>query len=134
MLPLIIGVSVDYGVYMVHRWIGEGKSKLAVKVTVESTGRAVALCALTTMIGFGAVATATWRGLAGRSTCLAQKLGDGETCSEQALDAGAKSALLLPAGFRVLLGALEQIGRDLHPVSRGSRFLRRVPKNRGSLP
>src|SRR4030042_1868961 len=75
MLPLIIGVGIDYGVYVVHRWIGEGKSKLAVKVTVESTGRAVALCALTTMIGFGAVATATWRGPAGMGRTMTMGIG-----------------------------------------------------------
>ena len=75
MLPLIIGVGIDYGVYVVHRWIGEGKSKPAVKVTVESTGRAVALCALTTMIGFGAVATATWRGLAGMGRTMTMGIG-----------------------------------------------------------
>jgi len=44
-------------------------------VTVESTGRAVALCALTTMIGFGAVATATWRGLAGMGRTMTMGIG-----------------------------------------------------------
>jgi uncharacterized protein len=63
MLPLLIGVGVDYGVYVVHRWIDEGKGLNSIRPTVESTGRAVTLAALTTMIGFAAVILCKWRGL-----------------------------------------------------------------------
>ncbi|MFO8057542.1 MAG: MMPL family transporter, partial [bacterium] len=63
MLPLIIGIGVDYGVYMVHRWIGEGKGEKSIKPVVESTGRAVTLSAFTTMIGFASIIPAQWRGL-----------------------------------------------------------------------
>ncbi|HUT53961.1 MAG TPA: MMPL family transporter [bacterium] len=63
MLPLVIGIGVDYGVYMVHRWIGEGKGLKSIRPAVESTGRAVSLAALTTMIGFASIILAQWRGL-----------------------------------------------------------------------
>jgi len=63
MLPLIIGISIDYGVYVVHRWIGEGKGIDSIPKVVESTGRAVSLSALTTMIGFAAIIPARWQGL-----------------------------------------------------------------------
>ena len=49
---------------MVHRYLGEGKGLKSIQPVVESTGRAVTLAALTTMIGFGAVMLANWRGLA----------------------------------------------------------------------
>jgi len=64
MLPLLIGVGVDYGVYMVHRWIYEGKGINSIRPAVESTGRAVSLAALTTMIGFASIILCRWRGLA----------------------------------------------------------------------
>jgi uncharacterized protein len=63
MLPLIIGISIDYGVYVVHRWIGEGKGIDSIPKVVESTGRAVSLSALTTMIGFASIIPARWQGL-----------------------------------------------------------------------
>lgn len=64
MLPLLIGVGVDYGVYMVHRWIYEGKGLNSIRPAVESTGRAISLAALTTMIGFASIILCRWRGLA----------------------------------------------------------------------
>jgi hypothetical protein len=75
MLPLLVGVGIDYGVYVVHRWISEGRSKASIGPVVESTGRAVSLCALTTMIGFGSVAFAQWRGLAGMGRTMTLGVG-----------------------------------------------------------
>ncbi len=63
MLPLVIGVGVDYGVYVVHRWIAEGKGLSSITPVIESTGRAVSLSAFTTMIGFASVMLSQWRGL-----------------------------------------------------------------------
>ena len=63
MLPLIIGISIDYGVYVVHRWIGEGKGINSIPRVIENTGRAVVLSALTTMFGFGSVVFSQWQGL-----------------------------------------------------------------------
>ena len=75
MLPLLVGVGIDYGVYVVHRWISEGKTQAAIGPVVESTGRAVSLCALTTMIGFGSVAFAQWRGLAAMGRTMTMGVG-----------------------------------------------------------
>lgn len=60
-LPLILGIGVDNGVHMVHRFRQEGESASLVS---GSTGRAVILCSLTSMIGFGALAFATHQGIA----------------------------------------------------------------------
>lgn len=75
MLPLIIGVGVDYGVYVVHRYMAEGKGLGSIRPVVESTGRAVTLAALTTMIGFGSVGLANWRGLALMGVTLTMGIG-----------------------------------------------------------
>jgi hopanoid biosynthesis associated RND transporter like protein HpnN len=75
MVPLIIGIGIDYGVYIVHRWISEGKGISSLKPIVESTGRAVALSALTTMIGFGAIMLANYQGLVLMSQTLVMGIG-----------------------------------------------------------
>jgi hypothetical protein len=75
MLPLIIGVGVDYGVYVVHRYLGEGKGLGSIRPVVESTGRAVTLAALTTMIGFASIIPANWRGLSLMGATLTMGIG-----------------------------------------------------------
>jgi predicted RND superfamily exporter protein len=75
MLPLVIGIGVDYGVYVVHRWMGEGKGLDSIRPTVLSTGRAVTLSAFTTMIGFSAIILAQWRGLSLMGSTLAMGIG-----------------------------------------------------------
>lgn len=52
--PLLVGIGVDYGVHIIHRYRegGEKSSELG------STPRAVVLTALTTLIGFGSLLTA----------------------------------------------------------------------------
>jgi hopanoid biosynthesis associated RND transporter like protein HpnN len=75
MVPLIIGIGIDYGVYIVHRWISEGKGISSLRAVVESTGRAVALSALTTMIGFGAIMFAQHQGLMLMSRTLVMGIG-----------------------------------------------------------
>lgn len=75
-LPIIIGIGIDDGVHMLHRYKVEGRNSMD-KVT-RFTGKAVLLTSLTTIIGFGSVATASHRGLAsmglvlviGVSTCF----------------------------------------------------------------
>ena len=59
-LPILIGCGVDGGVHIVHRFRESG-SAVAVGKT---TAAAVTLSFLTTMIGFGAMATASHRGVA----------------------------------------------------------------------
>jgi len=52
-LPLIIGIGIDDGVHIMHRWQNEGKGKI---VTVfSSTGKAILLTSLTTMLAFGSM-------------------------------------------------------------------------------
>jgi predicted RND superfamily exporter protein len=52
-LPLIIGIGIDDGVHIMHRWQHEGKGKI---ITVfSSTGKAIMLTSLTTMLAFGSM-------------------------------------------------------------------------------
>jgi preprotein translocase subunit SecF len=61
MLPLIIGVGIDVGIHMVHRYREDGRSGWS--LVSSSTGRAAILSALTTIAGFGALAVARHRGI-----------------------------------------------------------------------
>lgn len=57
-LPLIIGVGIDNGVHVLHRYL-ETRS---VETAAVKTGGAVMLSSLTTMVGFGSLAFASHRG------------------------------------------------------------------------
>jgi len=52
-LPLIIGIGIDDGVHIIHRWRHEGKGKI--QVVFASTGKAILLTSLTTMFAFGSL-------------------------------------------------------------------------------
>jgi len=52
-VPLIIGIGIDDGVHIIHRWFYEGPNKL--KVIFSSTGKAVLLTSATTMLAFGSI-------------------------------------------------------------------------------
>jgi len=58
-LPIIIGLSVDAGVHLLHRYHEGGPMRL----NPGGTRRAVILTGMTTMIGFGALTLAHHRGL-----------------------------------------------------------------------
>ena len=58
-LPLVIGIGVAFGVYVVDRHREEGR----VKLLGSSTGKAVLLSALTTIFGFGSMMTGKYVGL-----------------------------------------------------------------------
>lgn len=60
-LPLTLGIGVDYCVYVVQRW-REGHD---LGTSTHLVGRAMALTTLTTMTGFGFLAVSRYRGLAG---------------------------------------------------------------------
>lgn len=60
-LPVILGTAEDNGVHMVHRFLQEKGDLFR---TLAGTGRAVLLCALTTLVGFATLAFTTHRGLA----------------------------------------------------------------------
>jgi hypothetical protein len=59
-LPLIVGIGIDDGVHIVHRWKHEGKGKI--RIVFASTGKAILLTSLTTMLAFGSLVFSIWRG------------------------------------------------------------------------
>jgi predicted RND superfamily exporter protein len=67
-LPLIIGIGIDDGVHILHRYHLEGKMKL--EEVMRYTGRAILLTSLTTSIGFGSMALASHRGIASMGIVL----------------------------------------------------------------
>jgi predicted RND superfamily exporter protein len=50
-IPLIIGMGIDFGIHIAHRYKTEGN----IEITYRYTGKGVFLSALTTMIGFGSL-------------------------------------------------------------------------------
>lgn len=62
---MLIGIGVDYGIHMVHRWITLGPEPSQTRASLElaGTGRAVVLAAGTTLGGFGALAFSSFPGL-----------------------------------------------------------------------
>ncbi|MFC2165955.1 RND family transporter [Acidobacteriota bacterium] len=61
-LPLILGIGIDDGVHIIHRWRYEGKGQI--RTVFASTGKAVFLTSLTTMFAFGSLAFSIFRGFA----------------------------------------------------------------------
>jgi len=61
-LPMIIGIGIDDGVHIVHRLRQEGAENLS--VIFSSTGKAILLTSLTTMLAFGSLVFSIWRGFA----------------------------------------------------------------------
>ena len=59
-LPLILGIGIDDGVHIVHRWRREGRG--SVQTVFSSTGKAILLTSLTTMLAFGSMVFSIWRG------------------------------------------------------------------------
>jgi predicted RND superfamily exporter protein len=59
-LPMIVGIGIDDGVHIVHRWRHEGRGK--VFPVFSSTGKAILLTSLTTMLAFGSLIFSIWRG------------------------------------------------------------------------
>ena len=95
-LPLIIGIGIDDGVHILHRYEIEGKGHI--REVFSSTGKAVFLTSLTTMLAFGSLVFATYRGLG--SLGIALFIGVG-TCF-------LTSVIIMPA----LLGLMEKIGNS----------------------
>jgi len=59
-LPMIIGIGIDDGVHIVHRWRIEGRGKI--RTVFSSTGKAILLTSLTTMLAFGSMVFSVYRG------------------------------------------------------------------------
>ncbi len=62
-LPITFGIGVDYAVNIVQRWRLEGRGSL--DRVLRETGGAVALCSLTTIIGYSSLLVADNRALRG---------------------------------------------------------------------
>ena len=60
-IPLIIGIGIDDGVHIIHRYGVEGNGTH--RTVFSSTGRAIFLTSVTTMMGFGSLYFATFRSL-----------------------------------------------------------------------
>jgi preprotein translocase subunit SecF len=58
-LPLLVGIGVAYGIYVVQRYRDDGEATFYGK----STGRAVVLSALTTIVAFGSLIIGAHRGI-----------------------------------------------------------------------
>jgi predicted RND superfamily exporter protein len=58
-LTMIIGIGVDYGVHLLHRWDESEGGEQA----VAETAKAIAVAALTTMVGFGSLVLSHFPGL-----------------------------------------------------------------------
>jgi predicted RND superfamily exporter protein len=91
-IPLILGIGIDDGVHILHRYRVEGAGNIGTVFT--STGKAVMLTSLTTMLAFGSLVFATYRGLGSMGIALFIGVG---TCF-------LTSITILPA----LLGLLEK--------------------------
>ena len=60
-LPLFLGIAVDDGIHMVHRM--QEDKQAAVSPLAHSTGKAIVLTSLTTMVGFGSLMAARHSGI-----------------------------------------------------------------------
>jgi hypothetical protein len=60
-LPMIIGMGIDNNVHLMHRYLEErGKDPIH---ALRTTGRAITMCTLTTILGFGSLVTARYQAL-----------------------------------------------------------------------
>ena len=67
-IPMIIGIGIDDGVHIIHRWRREGIG--SVRTVFSSTGKAILLTSLTTMLAFGSMVFSIWRGYGSLGTAL----------------------------------------------------------------
>jgi hopanoid biosynthesis associated RND transporter like protein HpnN len=59
-LPLILGIGIDYGVHLIHDYLTRPKEQYRM---ASSTATSILITSLTTMIGFGSMMIASHRGL-----------------------------------------------------------------------
>jgi len=72
-LPMIVGIGIDDGVHIMHRWRSEGNGN--VKTVFASTGKAIFLTSLTTGFAFGSLVFSAFRGWAQFGAALAIGVG-----------------------------------------------------------
>jgi hypothetical protein len=61
MIPLVLGIGIDNGIHVVHRFIVHTSEDLV--EVFQHTGRGIVMTSLTTMVGFGALVFADYPGL-----------------------------------------------------------------------
>jgi len=63
-VTMILGIGVDYGIHVIHRYLEVAEAGgVGLIDAVEETARGVLLAALTTIVGFGSLATSHYPGL-----------------------------------------------------------------------
>ena len=67
-LPLILGIGIDDGVHIIHRYKIEGRLNLP--YAISSIGKAIFLTTLTTLLGFGSLIPSSYRGYASLGTLV----------------------------------------------------------------
>ena len=67
-LPMILGIGIDNGVHILHRWRIEGRNKI--ETVFSTTGKAIFLSTLTTMLAFGSLMFSLWRGFANLGSAM----------------------------------------------------------------
>ncbi len=72
-IPMIVGIGIDDGVHLLHRYKIEGFFKTP--YVLKSTGKAILLTSLTTMVGFGSLMVAKYRGFVSLGTLLVLGVG-----------------------------------------------------------
>jgi len=72
-LPMILGIGIDNGVHIIHRFRGEEKGD--VFTIFSSTGRAILLSSLTTMLAFGMLIFSIYRGFGSLGSAMAIGVG-----------------------------------------------------------
>jgi hypothetical protein len=60
-LPLLVGIGIDDGIHIVHRWRRDSQENLT--GVINRVGRAIVLTSLTTTIGFGSLVSSHYPGL-----------------------------------------------------------------------
>jgi hypothetical protein len=89
-LPMIVGVGVDNGVHVLHDYLGRrGRRSYTLAAT---TGKGIAVSAITTALGFGTLMVASHKGLAGLGLVLTLGV----------LGCMVAALVLLPAALRLM--------------------------------
>lgn len=96
--PLLIGIGIDDGVHVIHRYRVEGKAKL--NYAMSSIGKAILLTSVTTTLGFGSLMSSDYRGYIGLGLVVTIGIG---LCF-------ITSVIILPAILKIVWG-----GRKDHP-------------------
>jgi len=104
-LPLILGIGIDDGVHIIHRYKVEGRTNLS--YTVSSIGKAIFLTTMTTVLGFGSLIPSAFRGYGSLGTLVVMGIG---LCFLM-------SVVILPAILNLVWGREKKDTGFFHAVS-----------------